>query len=111
MKKCGNSAEAHGGPPELVEREVGDILFTVVNLARHLDVDAEHALRTTAREFVRRYGLMEEEARRRGMNLASIPLAEKEELWQKAKQQNDKEEPELDFMTYSRERRAFRGAA
>lgn len=83
--------QAQGGPPELVEREVGDLLFTVVNLARHLDIDPESALRTTSREFVRRYGLMEEEAERRGTDLASIPLAEKEELWRKAKQQNSGE--------------------
>jgi tetrapyrrole methylase family protein/MazG family protein len=88
--------EARGGTPELLEREVGDVLFTVVNLARHLDVDAEHALQTTAREFVRRYGWMEEEAKRRGISLASIPINEKEELWQKAKQKDQGQETELD---------------
>lgn len=83
--------QARGGPPEPIEREVGDILFTVVNLARHLDVDAEHALRRTAREFVRRYSLMEEEAKRRGVGLAEMSLDEKEELWQKAKRSGDEE--------------------
>lgn len=77
--------EARGGPPELVEREVGDLLFTVVNLARHLGVDPEHALRGTAREFVRRYGLMEEAARRQGAGLDALSLDEKERLWQSAK--------------------------
>jgi MazG family protein len=77
--------EARGGPPELVEREVGDLLFTVVNLARHLGVDPEHALRGTAREFVRRYGLMEEAARRQGVALDALSLDEKEILWQSAK--------------------------
>jgi tetrapyrrole methylase family protein/MazG family protein len=90
-------SEAQGGPPETLECELGDILFTVVNLARHLDVDAEHALRTTAREFVRRYSLMEEEARRRGTNLSSMSLDEKEELWRKAKQRDEKDETELDL--------------
>jgi tetrapyrrole methylase family protein/MazG family protein len=78
--------EAHGGPFRLVEREVGDLLFTTVNLARHLGVDPEHALRLTAREFVRRYGFMEEEAKQRGVELAAISLDEKEELWRSAKQ-------------------------
>jgi tetrapyrrole methylase family protein/MazG family protein len=89
--------EAQGGPTEILERELGDILFTVVNLARHLDVDAEHALRTSAREFVRRYSVMEEEARSRGTDLSSMPLDEKEGLWGKAKQQdnNDETEPDL----------------
>jgi MazG family protein len=83
--------QALSGPPELLEHEVGDILFTVVNIARHLDVDAEHALRTTAREFVRRYRLMEEEAKRLGVSLEAISLDEKEDLWQKAKRPNHEE--------------------
>jgi MazG family protein len=77
--------QVRGGPVELVEREVGDLLFTVVNLARHLGVDPEHALRGTASEFVRRYGLMEETARRQGTELSALPADEKERLWQSAK--------------------------
>ena len=68
-----------------VEEEVGDLLFTVVNLARHLGVDPERALRNSTREFVRRYLLMEEEARSRGTDLAYASLDEKERMWQKAK--------------------------
>ncbi len=78
-------AEAGGGPGNAVERELGDLLFTVVNLARHLEVEPERALRGSSREFVRRYNLMEEEARRRGIGLESLSLQEKETLWREAK--------------------------
>jgi tetrapyrrole methylase family protein/MazG family protein len=77
--------KAKDGPHGEVMRELGDVLFTVVNLSRHLGVDPEQALRATCREFVRRYALMEEEAGRRGTDLASLTLEEKESLWQQAK--------------------------
>ena len=83
--------EAIGGPEDMLEREVGDLLFTVVNLSRHLGVDPEHALRGTAREFVRRYALMDEEAERRGVDLASMTIDEKENLWQSAKRHGERQ--------------------
>ncbi len=73
------------GPAEEVEQELGDLLFTAVNLSRHVGVDPEKALRRTALEFVRRYSLMEAEADRRGVTLGSMSIEEKEELWQTAK--------------------------
>lgn len=84
-EETGELREAMDGPGEAVERELGDILFTVVNLARRLGVEPERALRRTSREFVRRYNLMEEEAMRRGVELRSMSLKEKETLWQLAK--------------------------
>lgn len=81
--------EALDGPVEMVDREMGDVLFTVVNLARHLGVDPEHALRRTALEFVRRYAMMEGEAARRGAALASMTIGEKEALWQAVKRRDD----------------------
>ena len=76
---------AKGGLREELTRELGDVLFTVVNLSRHLGLDPEQALRATCREFVRRYALMEGEAGRRCSDLASLSPEEKESLWQKAK--------------------------
>lgn len=71
--------------PGMIEREMGDLLFTVVNLSRHLGVDPERALRLSIREFARRYCAMEDEARRRGVDFASLDSESKEALWQAAK--------------------------
>jgi tetrapyrrole methylase family protein/MazG family protein len=64
----------------MAERELGDLLFTVVNLARHLHVDSEIALRRATDRFARRFGWMEEAA-----DLATLDPAELEELWEAAK--------------------------
>lgn len=69
-----------------VEDEIGDLLFAVVNVARHLDVDPELALRGTCKKFERRFGYMEEEAATRGERLADMTLDEKDKLWDKAKE-------------------------
>lgn len=71
--------------PDEVPGEVGDLLFGVVNLARHLDVDSELALKLTNDKFVRRFNLIEDELRRRGKTLASSHLEEMEFYWQEAK--------------------------
>lgn len=64
------------------EEEIGDLLFAVVNLARHLNVDPEQALRVSNAKFERRFRLMEHAA---GAAFASLTLDEKEALWQQAK--------------------------
>lgn len=65
------------------EEEVGDLLFAVVNLARHLKVDPEVALRKANGKFDRRFRSMEDMA---GAAFASLSLDDKEALWQRAKQ-------------------------
>lgn len=72
-----------GAAPEAVEGEVGDLLFTVVNLARHLKVDPELALRRSNAKFRRRFGAMEQASD--GV-LSNRSAAELEELWVQAKQ-------------------------
>jgi uncharacterized protein YabN with tetrapyrrole methylase and pyrophosphatase domain len=74
------------GESARVEHELGDLLFTVVNVARHLGVDPEQALRRSSREFVRRYAWMEQEGARQQKSLASMDLDEMERLWQAAKE-------------------------
>lgn len=71
--------------PQEREREVGDLLFTIVNLARWLGVDAESALRTANARFSRRWRAMEEACRSRGMDFSSLPMEQKEALWQEVK--------------------------
>jgi MazG family protein len=73
-----------GAAAEAVEGEVGDLLFTVVNLARHLKVDPELALRRTNGKFRRRFAAMEEASDRA---LDERSAAELEALWARAKQQ------------------------
>ena len=72
--------------------ELGDVLFTVVNLARHIGVDAELALRATIRKFMRRFAAVEREttARHGGFSRSSsgngaVDLDTLEEYWQEAK--------------------------
>ncbi|HTH53630.1 MAG TPA: nucleoside triphosphate pyrophosphohydrolase [Edaphobacter sp.] len=67
-----------------VEEEVGDLLFTVVNLARHLKVDPEAALRGANAKFRRRFGAMEEEAGGRE-GLSDLGPEELDALWRRAK--------------------------
>lgn len=79
-----DTALAAADPAE-IEAEVGDLLFTCVNLARHLRVDPESALRATNNKFVARFQLMERTAEREGNILSLLPQEELERLWQQAK--------------------------
>lgn len=72
------------GSPEAAD-EVGDLLFTVVNVARKLGVDAEDALRRMCVRFERRFGDMERAVAERGADFHDLDLDEMEELWQQAK--------------------------
>ncbi len=68
--------------PEMIEEEVGDLLFAVVNYARHLGVDAEQALRRGNTKFERRFAAMEAVA---GADFAGLDLDAKEALWRQVK--------------------------
>lgn len=68
-----------------VEEELGDVLFSVVNIARFADVDPELALHASCEKFIRRYRAMEEEAAKRGLDLSQLPLDLQEELYQLVK--------------------------
>jgi ATP diphosphatase len=65
--------------------EVGDLLFAVVNLARHLDVDPEATLRAANRKFERRFASVERALADRGKTPQAATLEEMEELWNEAK--------------------------
>lgn len=75
--------------PQARGREVGDLLFALVNLARHWGVDAETALRQASRRFYDRFAYMEEACRQQGLSLEQLSLPQMEELWQEAKRQED----------------------
>lgn len=69
-----------------IEDEVGDLLFTVVNLARRLDIDPETALRRCNAKFERRFRFMEDGLAAEGTPIQSVGLADMERHWQRAKQ-------------------------
>ena len=71
--------------PQERAAELGDILFTVVNVARWLKVDAEDSLRQTGHKFHARFGHMERIARQRGLSVSDLSFDEKEALWDEAK--------------------------
>jgi len=71
-----------------LEDELGDLLFTVVNVARVLQLEPESALKRTNRKFRQRFGRMETEARQQGRSLREMTLEEMEELWQQAKRRS-----------------------
>ena len=68
-----------------LRRELGDVLFTLVNLARHRKVDAETALRDATKRFRSRVQKVEALARRHGKTTASMSPRELDQLWAKAK--------------------------
>ena len=65
--------------------ELGDLLFAVVNVARHLKVDPERALEKTCNKFISRFASMERQARDAGKTLSGLPLDELDALWERAK--------------------------
>ncbi len=73
-----------GDTPQ-VREELGDLLFSVAQLARHCGIDPESALREAGTKFERRFGSMEAHASARGRSLAGLSAAELEALWLMAK--------------------------
>lgn len=72
-------------PAEAIEAELGDILYSVVNVARYLGVDPERALRATTGKFIRRFRYIEAELHGRGRTPEQSSLEEMDALWNEAK--------------------------
>ena len=73
------------GNLENAAEEIGDLLFVLTNLARHLDVEPETALKQTNRKFRRRFRFIEEKLSQNGTSLADAGLDQMDELWNTAK--------------------------
>jgi tetrapyrrole methylase family protein / MazG family protein len=84
-EEVGELAETQPGSAEAAD-EIGDILFTVVNLARKQGIDAETALRGTCDKFRGRWSEMEAQAAEAGRDVGDMALHEQEDLWQRAKE-------------------------
>ena len=75
-----------------VEEELGDMLFSAVNVSRFVKTDAEQALTGATDKFIRRFARVEELAKDRNIDLAAASLAEMDALWDEAKQLDPREE-------------------
>jgi ATP diphosphatase len=78
-------AQAAGADFSKLEEELGDLLFAVTNLARHMKIDPETALRAANAKFVRRFQVIERTLKNRGKSPADASLNEMEEIWVSAK--------------------------
>ncbi len=75
------------GHRDSMEEEIGDLLFSVVNLARLLDVHPKLALERTNAKFTRRFKALEKKLRQRGLRLGSLPLEELDRVWDEVKRE------------------------
>jgi len=65
--------------------EFGDMLFSLVNYSRFIDIDPEEALERTNLKFIKRFQYLEEESKKDGKNIATMSLAEMDKYWERAK--------------------------
>jgi MazG family protein len=77
------------GDGRAIAEELGDLLFAVVNLARHLDVDAEQALSNANRKFEGRFRSIERQVGDARQDIRQLPLATLEEYWLRAKSERN----------------------
>jgi MazG family protein len=80
------AAARQSGDHQGIQHEIGDLLFTLVNLARFLKVDPEQALRETNARFRRRFAHVEQQIAASGNTFSETPLEQMEQFWQDAKE-------------------------
>lgn len=78
---------AESGDSYQIQEELGDVLFSAVNIARFLGVDAEEALTFSNDKFIRRYLVVEKLASDRAIDMKNTPIDELDKLWKEAKEQ------------------------
>ncbi|WP_133644839.1 nucleoside triphosphate pyrophosphohydrolase [Zeaxanthinibacter enoshimensis] len=77
--------EVNSGAEDRIEAEFGDVLFSMVNYARFLNVNPENALERTNKKFIRRFQFLESKAKESGRSLKEMSLAEMDVFWEEAK--------------------------
>ena len=86
------TAELHeavaANDPHKIEEEFGDLMFSLINYARFLQIDAENALERTNKKFISRFTRMEQLALQQGKPLADMTLSEMDDIWNQIKKQN-----------------------
>lgn len=78
--------EIKAGNSENIEEEFGDVLFSMINYARFINVNPENALEKTNKKFINRFQYLERESKKEGKNLADMSLAEMDIYWEKSKE-------------------------
>ncbi|MDG1172613.1 MAG: nucleoside triphosphate pyrophosphohydrolase [Polaribacter sp.] len=78
--------EIKAGNNENIEKEFGDVLFSMINYARFINVNPENALEKTNKKFINRFQYLERESKKEGKNLADMSLAEIDIYWEKSKE-------------------------
>lgn len=86
------AAELDDADPKKLQEEIGDLLFAITNLARHLEVDPEHAIEQCNQKFLRRFQFIETQIIQQGKSLQTASLDELDALWDKAKLTEKKNE-------------------
>ena len=84
------------GDTKNIEEEIGDLLFSCVNAARHLGVDAELALKASTEKFIKRFAVTEELVSAEELDMKKLPIEELDVYWAKAKNIIDSEENQND---------------
>ena len=79
--------EVESGNQDEMEAEFGDVLFSLINYARHLNIDAENALERTNKKFINRFQYLESKAKELGKELSDMTLKEMDVFWEEAKKQ------------------------
>lgn len=78
-------AEVEAGNADAMEAEFGDVLFAIVNFARHYHINPENALDRTNRKFIRRFNYLEQKTISQGIDLKDMTLSEMDAIWNEAK--------------------------
>lgn len=77
--------EVRQGNAEAMEAEFGDVLFSMVNYARFLNINPENALERTNKKFIKRFKYLEQKAKEQGKSLKDMTLGEMDVFWEEAK--------------------------
>lgn len=85
FKKEFNTESAHPIDKEKAVAEFGDLLFSLVNYARFIDIDPEEALERTNKKFIKRFQFLETESAKEGKKLGEMTLTEMDAYWERAK--------------------------
>jgi len=77
--------EVEADDTEKMEKELGDVLFSIINYARFIGINPEDALEKTNRKFIQRFQFLEEKVKEDGKSLSEMPLEEMDQYWEKSK--------------------------